>query len=350
MKISEWIDSESEKTSILDLTKKTYGDSEISSPSYYDWLYRQNPQGKPIIFLAKDEEKNDSVIGMEPIVPMKLIIDQNVITSYLSCNSIVHPDYRKKGIFSKLLSLILDKSLRNEISCVYSVPNERSFNAFIRGGFTEIAKLPLLVKPLRFSKYFDEPLRSIIRPFDSIWKINNYSNIEPFTDRYNTDFDSLANKVSKRVSIIQKRDKEFLQWRYANHPTRKYQTFVLREDSVLKGYIITRETTIKEKTIGVIVDFMVDAEIKDQKKLKDLVNAALANFWKNDVSLAIATCRTGLLENKILHEAGFHTIPKFLKPESLHLIVLSSDSANSSLTKLKEFNNWFFSFGDYDVF
>ena len=352
MIISEWVDCENEKTAILDLTRKVFGDVEYATPSYFDWQYRDNPQGKAIVLLAKDEEKNNSVIGLEVIIPTKVIVDQKIVMTSLSCNSAIDPAYRKQGVFSKLLASIRDKALKNGISSLYAVPNDESFNAFIKQGSVEIVNLPLLVRPLKLSKYFDTPVRTLLQPFDSIWKINKNinSDIEQPINEYNSDFETLTAKASKRISIIQKRDKEFLQWRYGKHPTRKYQTFVLKENSVLKGYIITRQTILNGKNIGVIVDFLVDAEVKNREKLKDLVKTALENFWKNDISLAIATCRNGLLENKILRETGFFTTPQFLKPQSLHFILMPFDANNQSLKKLQVFGNWFFSFGDYDVF
>ena len=352
MIISEWLDSENEKAEILNLSRKVFGNVEIVNPSYYDWQYRDNPHGKAIIVLAKDEEKNNSVIGIEAILPMRLIVDQEMTMAALSCNSAIDPAYRKKGIFSELISSIQNESIKKGISCIYGVANDKSVNSFIQKGSIEISNLPLLVRPLRLSKYFDPPISTLLQIFDGIWKIkrNTNSEVVPFTNQYNAEFDILIEKVSKRASVIQKRDKNFLQWRYGNHPTRKYQTFVLNENSILKGYVITSDTVVNSKKIGVIIDFIVDPEVKSREKLKDLIKIALENLWKNGASLAIATCRSGLLENEILRETGFLTIPQFLKPQPLHFILIQTDSNNANLKKLEMNDNWFFSFGDYDVF
>ena len=49
MIISEWVDSENEKDEILNLSRKIFGNVEIINPSYFDWQYIDNPQGKAII-------------------------------------------------------------------------------------------------------------------------------------------------------------------------------------------------------------------------------------------------------------------------------------------------------------
>ncbi len=352
MIISEWIDSEDEKTGIINLSRKVFGNVEITNPQFFDWQYRQNPSGKAFIVLAKDEEKKNSIIGIESIIPMRLIIDQKIINASLSCNSAVDPDYQKKGIFSQLISTMQDKSIKKGISCVYGVANDNSINSFIKKGSIEIINLPLLARPLKLSKYFSQPLGTLFEPFDGIWKIKRKisSNVVLFTSQFNAEFDDLTEKASKRVSIIQKRDKEFLQWRYGNHPSRKYRIFVLKEDSILRGYVITSYAIIHGKPIGIIVDFLVDAEVENKEPFKDLLYVALEDLWKSEVSLAIATCRPGLVENEILKETGFFTIPQIFKPQPLHFILIQFDSSNNNLNKLKAIENWYFSFGDYDVF
>lgn len=349
MKLSVWHDSEQEKKQILDLISRTFGNSEFADPSYYDWIYRKNSQGKPLIILANDEENDDAIIGMEPIIPMKLIIEGNTVLSSLSCNSAVNPNYRGRGIFSNLISSISKESAKKGFVGIYGVPNKNSYGIFMREGFEDVTRLPLLVRPLKLSNYFNSLLRSLLRPFDSVWKVKKTNvTIKLLEDRFSEDFETLIDKASKRIAIMQKRDKEFLNWRYKDHPTRDYKTFILKEGSTLGGYIITRKVSIKGKNIGVITDFLVDSELNIEK-LKDLVNAALIDLWKDYVSLAIATCRPGLTEYDILRKSGFILLPGFLKPEPLYFIVKTFDN-NTIFNKLKSFENWFFSFGDYDVF
>ncbi|MGI0073228.1 MAG: GNAT family N-acetyltransferase [Nitrosotalea sp.] len=352
MIISEWLDSEDEKSGILSLTKKVFGDTHVSKPLFFDWQYRQNPQGKAVISLAKNGQDNNSIIiGVEAILPMKLMVDQQIVTGALSCNSAVDPNYRKKGIFSQLISSIQEKSIERGISCIYGVANDKSVEAFIKKGSAEIVSLPILVKPLRLSKYFDSFLGKLIQPFDVIWKVklNNNPNVKKQETQFNSDFDLLVDKASKRFSIIQRRDKDFLIWRYEKHPIHKYQIFVLKQGSVLKGYVITTQTMINGKKIGIIVDLLVD-ETANEKELKDLIDISLVDFWENNVLVAIATCRPGLFEWNLLRKSGFFKVPEILKPQPLHFILIQKNSQDHCLDKLKQYKSWYFSFGDYDIF
>jgi GNAT superfamily N-acetyltransferase len=338
-----------DKEQIIALAQKIYGDVEISKSNFFDWQYLDNPDGKAVVIVAKDEEKNNSIIGVESILPMNLMVNQKIIKASLSCNSYVDPDYRKKGIFSKLISFVKNESKTNNISCIYSVANDNSFHLFMKKNSHEISNLPLLFRPVRLSNYFPFPLNTFLHIFDIMWKIkkNNNQNIIEFNNYFDESFEVLCKKVNERIPIIKHRTKEYLNWRYKDHPTREYKTFVLKENSNLEGYIITRKTIVNGKSIGVIVDFLVDSNTNSEK-IKDLIQTALYDFWNSDVSVIVAVFGPSTLEYQLLSKNGFKIAPKFVKPQSAHFILINSDSKD--FDELKNYENWFFSFGDYDIF
>jgi len=123
----------------------------------------------------------------------------------------------------------------------------------------------------------------------------------------------------------------------------------LKDDFILEGYIITRKTTVKGKSVGVIVDFLVDSNV-NPKKIRDLIQIALDDFWNSGVSVTIAMSGPSTFEYQLLCNVGFKIAPKFLKPQSAHFILISLNPNSDDLEQLKKYDNWFFSFGDYDVF
>jgi len=340
-----------DKDQILDLTRKIFGDTELSKSDFFDWQYLHNPEGEAVVITAKDDDEINSIIGIESILPMNIMVNQKIVKASLSCNSYVHPDYRKKGIFSKLISMVQEESMKKDILFIYGVANDNSFNSFVKKGSNEISNIPILIRPLRLSNYFSFPLSTFLRLFDNIWKIKKSinPNVNQYSDCFDESFEILAKKVNQRIPIIKQRTKEFLNWRYKDHPTRQYKTFVLKENSILEGYIITRKTSVNGKSVGVIVDFLVDSDT-NPKKIRDLIQIALNDFWNSGVSATIAISGPSTFEYQLLCQTGFKIAPKFLKPQSAHFILISSDPNIDDLEQLKKYDNWFFSFGDYDVF
>jgi len=314
--------------------------------------YNDNPQGKALIALCFDEDKEDFIIGQEPIIPMKISIDNQEVHASLSLNSVVHSDYRGKGIFSRLVSSLPELALKRNISFVYGIPNKSSYHSFLNQGWTEIAKLPLLVRPLNLSNYFENFLKKLLRPFDTAWRIKDiqYQSIEEYTDDFTEDFNHLTSKLKKRTRVVQNRNHDFLQWRYKNHPTKKYTIYIQKDSSGIVGYIITRTDNYKGKHIGVILDFVIDSEKENQVQHVNLVKFALLNLQKKHVVLSIATISPRTPEYKILRKAGFFRIPEKMKPEPLPFLVHIFDQGKNNIIMIKKYCNWFFSFGDYDTF
>ncbi|MCH7560452.1 MAG: GNAT family N-acetyltransferase [Thaumarchaeota archaeon] len=276
MIIEEWDNTELEKNQILKIIQKVFPNSEFATSEYFDWQYRDGPHGPAKILLAKDDDEN--IIGVESILPMKLIIDGKDVVSSLSCNSIVDPNFRNQGIFSKLVSNILELVKANEISSIYGIPNTKSCKIFLKSGFTQICELPLLVKPLKLSNYFPSPVKQIIKPFEIFWKIKKgVTDIQLFKGEINSDFEKIVDDLAKRISVLQKRDSKYLEWRYNNHPSRKYEIHILKEKTELKGYIITRIANINEKKVGIILDFVYDSKIKNKEGPKGLEDKRKGN-------------------------------------------------------------------------
>ena len=199
MKILEWKNSEAENLHMLELIQNVFSEEEKKTSSFFHWQYNKNPQGKALIVLCIDEDKNDSIVGQEPIIPMALSVDEKDVQGSLSINSVVHSSYRGKGIFSKLVDSLPELGLKRGISCVYGIPNTKSYNAFLKQGWFEIVKLPLLVRPLNFSYYFNNSLKKILNPFDSIWKIKGdiQSSSEEYHSDFTKEFDHLTSKLYK---------------------------------------------------------------------------------------------------------------------------------------------------------
>jgi len=261
MRIVQWKNSDKENQGMSDLIDNTYGDAEIKNSKFFNWQYNENPSGQAIIILCLDEEKDDFVIGQEPIIPTELSLGNTYLKSSISLNSIIHSDYRRRGIFSKLVRALPDFALKEGITCAYGVPNPRSHPAFLKEGWKEIARLPLLVRVLKPSNYFNNILKIFFKPIDFFYKIKGIEQlqIEKYKGNY-MDFVHLTSKLSKRIEVSQNRNPKYLKWRYNDHPTRKYTTYIIRKKSEIIGYLIIREKKLKGKSIGIILDFVTDKE------------------------------------------------------------------------------------------
>ena len=346
MQIEKWDGSSQDKEKILSLMKTVFGENEFSTKEYFEWIYEKNPQGKPIVVFALDEKK-DSIIGIETIVPMNLWINKKSIKSALSCNSAVHPDFRNKGIFGMLIDEIQKLAREEKFSCIYGVPNRNSHHVFVKRGFSEIGKLKIYGKPFKISKYFGN--HSILKPLDYlIKKGKDQIKLESFKEDFDSRYDDLFNKKIMINGIITTKNKDFLNWRYKQHPTREYETFSFHEKNELLSYIILRKTTYEKKQVVVIVDFVIHPKIIEYEGITKFVFSVLNNY-QDDCVAVITTINPEFREFNVLKNIGFMSIPKIFKPEPFYFITSLLEPFEGQ-EKFQVFNNWFLCFGDYDVF
>ena len=96
----------------------------------------------------------------------------------------------------------------SSIYSLFAIPNDNSFKAFINEGSTEITRLPLQIKPIKLSEYFNSPLKQILKPFDIFWKnTKNFPQIEELHNNFDDSFDILLEKKIPYHVLLNKSDK-----------------------------------------------------------------------------------------------------------------------------------------------
>ena len=93
--------------------------------SLWEWAYLSHAFGKPIVFIAAED---NLIVGHYAIIPIPFIQNENEILGYLSMTTMVHPNYVKFGLFSKLAELSYSE-IGNK-SFVFGFPNKFSKPGF----------------------------------------------------------------------------------------------------------------------------------------------------------------------------------------------------------------------------
>lgn len=98
------------------------------NPSYLDWLYRKNPDGKAQGFDAWD---GHLLVAHYVCIPVLARVGGKVVRALLSLNTATHPDYEGRGLFTKLAEMTYSVAATEDFDCVYGVANARSTPAFV---------------------------------------------------------------------------------------------------------------------------------------------------------------------------------------------------------------------------
>ncbi|MFH1678441.1 MAG: GNAT family N-acetyltransferase [Candidatus Omnitrophota bacterium] len=367
--MADWIlrrASQQDRDGIIQLLKEGFSGYWTAAQGIYnqqfrEWFYCNNPGGGSITLVAENKGK---IIGHLAIILERLSVNGTIYSAGVAVHLAIQADYRKKGIFKNLGQLALEKLTRSKVTFSLAVfPNDKSRPGFLNKlNFSPIVTVPLLVKPLRIKNILARITKSpflaavfsfLLRPIYhaafhryNLRRENKGLKILPI-DNFGAEFDSFWKLAVVQAGVIQQRDARFLNWRFNQSPGQSYQTMAAFRNNELAGYITTRKADIFSLKTGIVMDYLVLPGAADV--FHSLLKHALDNFRKEGVDLCIAACLKNNIYYRQLQDAGFLTVPAKLNPRKF----LLTGRANLATPDDKVFmdkKDWFFTFGDWDVF
>lgn len=325
---------------------------------YWKWKYFNNPAGRHLTVIA---EFNGEIIGQLGAIPVIFNINGKEMIAIQEIDNAIIEKHRNFILYLKLAN-----SLKNNLSAAnakisYGISiNETSEIATTMFGKKIVSPIPRLAKVIDVKPFMQKKFnnKAILRQISHIinWFINKsnknkfrlppgmqFRQIEGFDKR----FDEFWEHFSSGYPIIVKRNADYLNWRYVNHPYKDYKIFCLEDRTTkrLLGYIVLGLKR-KEYLIGQIMDFIT---IKSDNKNVDKYLIKFAIKWFYEKKAAVIRCWMFSHSHQFLalSKAGFRKRPK----KGINLIIQSINTDNKK--KLENFLsnpiNWYISIGDSDM-
>ena len=342
-----------DETRILKLRQVVFGDLDPVrlKESTWQWQFQNNPAGKAICYVA---ESNKKIAGQYVTIPTRFSIHGKETLLAFSCDTMIHPDYRRQGMFSALARKTYDflASDRN-IHLVWGFPNDKSQPGFtLKLDWRMLSIIPLMVMPLK-------PMAMVYRSFPVLNKLMKPPRIERKPDpdfvfsghllglnigtisSFDNEFDTLWQHNRSMAPVVQIRDSAYLQWRYLSVPEFGYRPFAIRRHGTLVGYVVMRMMAINGRRFGVLVD-LFPFPMKPDSALQ-----AIFSFAKQYTRHHGGDFLTCLLPRKrmgILKNAGFRRVPEIINPKTWRL---GYRWAENNLPGKPD--DWHVTYGDTDV-
>lgn len=294
------------------------------APEYWRWRYAENPFGKGIIKLAFADGK---LIGHYAVTPMYVMVDGKPRRAVFSLHTMTHPDFQKRGICTVLAKEAYKKCQSEGFGFVYGFPNDNSYHWFThRLDWTGFGKMSSLEKNLGAET-------------KTAPKTGNIYGIDRFDNRVN----ALWNEVKAGYRVTVPRTEDYLNWRFARHPTVEYPKYIITSGSAkLSGYIILKLYTEGDEEKGHIVDML---SVDDEQTVRSLLNTAYDYFIAKGIETLSCWMPENCLCTRILKEEGFIS-----KEFDVNFGVRIFDKADVSLSSVEQIDNWHLTMSDVDVF
>jgi GNAT superfamily N-acetyltransferase len=188
--IAEYNDQD--KNSCIDLLKRTFPGT--SDEKTFAWRFESESRRPALLVCAKDGER---VISFNSWIPWEFIHNNRVYTGYQSGESATDPDYRRKGIFGRVLHFAEELAMRKNIDFFFGFPSAMSYNAFYNAGYYPIGRF-------KFSFRIINPLKKWLRAASD----------ETISGRNKLPRQTLLEQ-SKITPLV---NPDYVGWRYLNNP------------------------------------------------------------------------------------------------------------------------------------
>ena len=344
---------EGDEKQILKLRRAVFGDLDPVrlKESTWQWQFQNNPSGKAVCFLA---ESDGEIVGQYVTIPTRFSIHGKETRLAFSCDTMIHPDYRRQGMFSALAREAYNHlETQRNINLVWGFPNDRSLPGFTgKLGWRMLPTIPLMVMPIRpLAMIFNALpwLNKILKKPPAIIKTNTdvaFStkihgvHINPI-EHFDETLDALWQEHSTMAPVMQVRDSRYLQWRYLSVPEFGYRPFAVLRDDRMLGYLVIRMMTLKGHMFGVLVD-VFPFPMGTGSVIHEIFS--FARQYVKAHGGDFLTCLLPLRETGILKRAGFKNVPEILNPKTWRLgYRYAGDSPSGNL------DYWHVTYGDTDV-
>ncbi len=335
---------------ILFLRKNVFGEEEKDKldPGFWRWQFQECPDGRALIYVVEDKHR---IIGHFADVPRLFFCQGETVLGTFSMDLMVHPDYRRKGIFDLMARYAVQSvKQKNGLFMITFPIRMATIIGLKKIGWREVGRLPVLVYPIRFhgvlNRYLRFPPLSLllgggIRFFYSLRygfrrrKCSERFEIEKLVT-LDESFDRFWEKASSLFPILGVRNRNFITWRFLQHPTRTYTIYRAKKDGEMRGYIVLRKVDLLGFNSGVIVDLLA----LDEDTLSALLERGIQHGRQEGDDLLGVIVPRGHVYDKLLRQKGFLPSPKtflvIIYPQSDRKILFAPES-------------WYVTWGDNDV-
>ena len=312
---------DSDINEIIRLLKISLGEALMpKSEAYFIWKHINNPFGKSLILVAKE---NGKIIGIRTFMHWTWVCENKLYSSVRAVDTATHPDFQGRGIFSKLTLEAVKKSTEENVDFVFNTPNPISMLGYMKLGWYSVGKMPI---------YF-MPCFSIPRLYDSIKSDDVYNShiVKTALVQLNDDWHLNCDVHNIHTPI----SKAYLYWRYVQCPVARYGAIIIPNKYGL---------VFRIKKLNRFIELRIcELWIENAEAKKDF-NKALKLLKNNIKPLVVSCAASPLLKTKA-------QIPKgFFGPFKKGPIVTLKTLALKKLDIFEDFSQWNPSLGTMELF
>ena len=206
---------------VLELLRAALGESPLllRTPQLFEWKHIDNPFGRSVMLVA---EVDETIVGLRAFMRWQLEYGADTIHCGRAVDTATHPDYLRRGIFSRLTMEALDVARDDGLQLMFNTPNERSRPGYLKMGWSDVGPIRVLVRP--------HPTRLIRGRHESTPGLDELAPVATAIESGSappTEFGPWPPPdETLPTGLRTPRSNEYLTWRFGGHPTARYGAVV----------------------------------------------------------------------------------------------------------------------------
>lgn len=127
-----------DRAGFLDLYEQVFGGGSVA---WFDWKYVDDPYTDhvPVILALHD----GTVVGAKAGMPFELATGAGgTLPALQPCDTMVHPDHRRQGLYSRMTELMTDYYADREPAVLFNFPNSATLAGSLKHGWRTVRRVP----------------------------------------------------------------------------------------------------------------------------------------------------------------------------------------------------------------
>lgn len=360
---------------MLDLYRRTgYLEPAFLTPEFLHWQYFSGPAGPGILYGAFDRR---ALAGIYNLILCRLSIRRRYVTAAYSMGTLTAPEYRRalfrdkyglNTVFTRLAKQSIELAENRGAVMTYGFPNKMSYPGFKKFlGFQDLGTAIFLARPVwletmlrlkfKLPRFLERACgllaQCLASGLRSPAQRNGEFEIRPMTSAA-PQLDDLQRQVEPTHAIMRVRDREFVQWRFFDHPVFHYDIVGAYRKGRLQGYLVWMVSERVDKARGLtalvacVVDYSVVPGTVGAAALEAMLHVALAAHRRRRALIAIAIGTPAVAALRVFQRCGFFAFAGKWMPRRFNAILRTHD-AGADTELLSDWDRWYLTLADTDV-
>ncbi|WP_277552619.1 GNAT family N-acetyltransferase [Halobaculum limi] len=302
----------------LDLYEDVWGTRKDAA--WFDWRFGDNPYVDDVPGVVV--EQDGAIVGAEPCLVFRLAAGEETVLAYQPADWMVHSEYRRQGLFSRMTEALLERYDENGPDLYFNFPSEAILPGLESFGWQVLGRMPAYYRIQDASAlvgatsasgatatlqralgYTGSPL---LKGFLSLrngsaadsWTVSRHEQIP-----VETLIELYQRSVPEQIHV--RRDAAFYGWRFEN-PRWETTTYVAdRDGDAVAAVVVARESGDLEK-VSVLDVLPVDGSAPEES-YEALLSAVVSDASDVDV----IKCGAETMPESVLRGLGFRADDTF---------------------------------------